>query len=263
MLLDHKVPGVYACRLCGLPLFSSEAKFSSGTGWPSFSSPFDPHLHPRLRPNASSARRGGRHLRRHRRSPRRAHGERSRPPRRSDRCARRCPARLAPDLAEYEQLQPFDQLDWPTFALTEAEREGTSLARYSGRSVPTSSVLSLLRRGWIRGRLSSDATVTHVYKPLEVYVGAGGATTTKPTVGAERNAALRVSGFTTITAAEIEPDQELGLLDVSADRHPRLARGRPRCSSARSIRPSSASSCATLKRCSRRVDAMLRRVKRP
>ena len=33
-LLDNKEPGVYACRLCGLPLFSAQAKFNSGTGWP-------------------------------------------------------------------------------------------------------------------------------------------------------------------------------------------------------------------------------------
>ena len=41
-LLDNKEDGVYHCKLCELPLFAANAKFESGTGWPSFYQPFDP-----------------------------------------------------------------------------------------------------------------------------------------------------------------------------------------------------------------------------
>ncbi|HVM23555.1 MAG TPA: peptide-methionine (R)-S-oxide reductase MsrB [Sphingomicrobium sp.] len=43
--LDEKRPGVFTCRLCGLPLFHGGARFESGTGWPSFTRPFaEQHL---------------------------------------------------------------------------------------------------------------------------------------------------------------------------------------------------------------------------
>ena len=66
-LLHNKGEGVYSCRLCGLPLFRSTAKFESGTGWPSFFEPYDPdHIasirdssHGMIRTETRCARCGG------------------------------------------------------------------------------------------------------------------------------------------------------------------------------------------------------------
>jgi peptide-methionine (R)-S-oxide reductase len=59
-----KENGTYSCVCCGTPLFSSETKFESGTGWPSFWQPVDStavaehsdHTHGMVRTEARCAR---------------------------------------------------------------------------------------------------------------------------------------------------------------------------------------------------------------
>jgi peptide-methionine (R)-S-oxide reductase len=43
-LNDEKREGTFLCAACNLPLFSSDAKFESGTGWPSFTQPIPGHI---------------------------------------------------------------------------------------------------------------------------------------------------------------------------------------------------------------------------
>lgn len=45
---QEKRPGVYVCAACELPLFTSETKYDSGTGWPSFYAPIEGHIETKL-----------------------------------------------------------------------------------------------------------------------------------------------------------------------------------------------------------------------
>ncbi|NED54996.1 DUF4132 domain-containing protein, partial [Micromonospora aurantiaca] len=53
--------------------------------------------------------------------------------------------------ADYEILQPFEQLGRPVHALTGEERETGRLTRFEGLNAPIGDLLGLVRRGWERG----------------------------------------------------------------------------------------------------------------
>jgi len=44
LYVEHKEKGVYNCKQCNTPLFQSESKFNSGTGWPSFDDMIDDNV---------------------------------------------------------------------------------------------------------------------------------------------------------------------------------------------------------------------------
>lgn len=54
---DKHEDGIYRCGACGLPLFSSEAKYDSGSGWPSYYKPVDPTHIKELEDNSYGMRR--------------------------------------------------------------------------------------------------------------------------------------------------------------------------------------------------------------
>ena len=50
--VNEHAAGMYACAVCGAELFSSDTKFDSGTGWPSFTEPSN-LVHVELRPDTT------------------------------------------------------------------------------------------------------------------------------------------------------------------------------------------------------------------
>ncbi|MEW2352951.1 DUF4132 domain-containing protein [Spirillospora sp. NPDC029432] len=68
--------------------------------------------------------------------------------------------------ADYEILQPFEQLDRPVHTLTEGEREAGRLARFEGAVVDTGALLGLTRRGWERGTPMEVGLERWISRPL-------------------------------------------------------------------------------------------------
>lgn len=69
-------------------------------------------------------------------------------------------------LADYEILQPFEQLGRPVMAFTEEELATGRLERFEGAVVPPGSILGLTKHGWVRGRPQDNGTEYGFHFPL-------------------------------------------------------------------------------------------------
>ncbi|MFI9047377.1 DUF4132 domain-containing protein [Streptomyces sp. NPDC053427] len=68
--------------------------------------------------------------------------------------------------ADYEILQPFDQLRRPAYALTDDERTAHALQRFADITVPTGKVLGMERRGWERGSAEDNGIQSWISRVL-------------------------------------------------------------------------------------------------
>ncbi|NUR59200.1 MAG: DUF4132 domain-containing protein [Catenulispora sp.] len=68
--------------------------------------------------------------------------------------------------ADYEVVQPFDQLGRSVHAFTEQEAASATLTRFSGIDVPVGKVLGLERRGWRRGEPQDAGIQSWIYRRL-------------------------------------------------------------------------------------------------
>ncbi|MFG3343100.1 DUF4132 domain-containing protein [Glycomyces sp. NPDC048151] len=69
-------------------------------------------------------------------------------------------------LADYEILQPFEQLSRPIMAFTETETATGRLSRFEGAVVPPGAILGLTKHGWVRGKPQDNGTEFGFHFPL-------------------------------------------------------------------------------------------------
>src|SRR5690606_28958897 len=69
-------------------------------------------------------------------------------------------------LADYEIVQPFAQLARPTYQLSPEERDAARLARFEGLTVPSTRVLGLTSRGWVRSDAQDNGVLAWLTRAL-------------------------------------------------------------------------------------------------